>query len=249
MKYQNNYLSLFEKKGYFVVKDFIKNDISKKIIYETLNSKGTIKYFDRLGNPRRIEKIYNKGKYINNLNKKIVKFLFNNLNEKFNIFKDKFNLKPPHGEGFFAHYDGVFIFNTKKKKNIRGWYEYDNFFVNTLIALDNCNSKNGTIELGKSDNLPFHELIKNTKKNGTPDLKKIYEKKIKFRKLNLRTGDMVVFKNTCPHRSGKNYTRSPRRILYFTYNLKKNGNFYKKYFLDKKISMNKTQKALSGNIR
>ena len=30
--------------------------------------------------------------------------------KKFTIFKDKYNAKPPKGEGFYAHYDGIFYF-------------------------------------------------------------------------------------------------------------------------------------------
>jgi len=36
--------------------------------------------------------------------------------ENFLIFKDKFNAKPPGGDGFYAHYDGIFQF--KDDKNI-----------------------------------------------------------------------------------------------------------------------------------
>ena len=35
------------------------------------------------------------------------------------IFKDKFNAKPPGGDGFYAHFDGIFNFvnqNNEKKK-------------------------------------------------------------------------------------------------------------------------------------
>ena len=34
--------------------------------------------------------------------------------EKMTIFKDKFNSKPPGGEGFYAHYDGIFLWKNKK---------------------------------------------------------------------------------------------------------------------------------------
>jgi hypothetical protein len=248
MSYRNNFLKQYNKNGYFIVQKFLNKKFCKQAFNEILKSKGSIKYYDTLGNPRRIEKIYNKGKKLKILNDKILIFLFNELKLKFTIFKDKFNLKPPNGEGFYAHYDGVFMFNKKDKKNLKGWYEYADEFLNVLVAFDKCNSKNGTIELAKSDDIPFIKLIKNTNQNGTPIIKTSYEKKLSFKKINLDIGDMVVFKNTCPHRSGKNYSNSSRSILYYTYNEKKKGNFYKKYFLDKKNSTNKTKKSLSGSI-
>ncbi len=54
----------------------------------------------------------------------------------------------------------VYLTFIKIRKKKRGWYEYSNKFINCLVALDNCNKKNGTIELAKSDNLSFENLIK-----------------------------------------------------------------------------------------
>lgn len=245
---ENNFSRKIDRDGYIVIRSLIKKDLCNHIINEIYKANNVIKHFDRLGNLRRIEKIYNKGQYLKKLNLIITKFLKENLKSNFIIFKDKFNIKTPKGEGFFAHYDGVFYFNTKKKKNLKGWYEYSDSFITFLIALDKCNSKNGTIELAKSDNDSFEELIKNTNQDGTPILRKSYEQKLSFKKINLKIGDAVCFKNSCPHRSGKNYTNSSRRILYFTYNKKKDGDFYNKYFLDKKRSLN-PQKSLTGKLK
>ena len=77
---------------------------------------------------------------------------------------------------------------------------------------------------------------------------KILKKKTKFEKIDLNAGDLVIFKNTCPHRSGKNTSDSNRRILYYTYLLEKFGDQYQNYFEDKKKSKNKTSKSLSGEI-
>ena len=57
-------------------------------------------------------------------------------------------------------------------------------------------------------------------------------------------GDMVVFSNTCPHRSKKNKSNSDRRTLYYTYTQSKNGSKYNQYFFDKEKSKN-TSKAFS----
>ena len=52
---------------------------------------------------------------------------------------------------------------------------------------------------------------------------------------------MVIFSNTCPHRSKKNDTDKSRRIIYYTYSLAKNGSKYTKYFQDKEDSKNKSK--------
>ena len=49
---------------------------------------------------------------------------------------------------------------------------------------------------------------------------------------------MVIFSNTCPHRSKQNDSAKSRRILYYTYSLAKNGSKYEIYFDDKANSKN-----------
>ena len=44
------------------------------------------------------------------LNEKIIKFLKLELGNDYLLFKDKVNFKPSGGEGFYAHYDGIFEF-------------------------------------------------------------------------------------------------------------------------------------------
>ena len=133
-----------------------------------------------------------------------------------------------------------------KSKLVSNLYMISNLFINILVGIDDCNSKNGTIELAKSHENNFEKLIKNTKNDGTPDLLEKVEKKNLFKKINLNSGDLVIFKNTCPHRSKKNKTKYNRRILYYTYLHEKFGNQYNNYFKDKKLSKNRSSKSLSG---
>ena len=96
--------------GYFVIKKFFSQTFISQLINDIETSKNTIKYFDKDNNLRRIEKLYDKGPQLNKLNDKITQFLNITFKKDFLIFKDKFNAKPPGGEGFFAHYDGIFHF-------------------------------------------------------------------------------------------------------------------------------------------
>ena len=235
------YKEKYNENGYFICRNFFSNEFINQLLNEIEKSDNTIKYYDNFKILRRIEKLYDKGIQLKLLNEKISSLLKDVFNERFLIFKDKFNAKPPGGEGFYAHYDGIFHFTDPNNEKKKGWYEYGNFFINALVAIDVCNQKNGALELAKSHNGDFNDLIKNTKLNGTPALTQEAEMKISFELINLNIGDMVIFSNTCPHRSKKNETDKSRRILYYTYSLEKNGSKYDKYFTDKENSKNESK--------
>ncbi len=236
-----NFLKLnkeFQENGFFVCKKIFDKENIAIIKDEIYKSENSIKYYDKFKKLRRIEKLYNKGDTLINANKKILYLLKLIFHKEFLIFKDKFNAKPPGGEGFYAHYDGIFKFIDENNISRNGWYEYGNFFINALISLDECNENNGSIELAKAHKGDFAELLKNTRNNGTPALSKEIESKIPFNLINLDAGDVVFFSNTCPHRSKKNKTKHNRRILYYTYSLAKHGSKYDIYFQDKLKSKN-----------
>ena len=229
---------LFLKDGYFVCENIFDISFVQKILEDIDKAKNTVKYFDNKDNLRRIEKLFDKGEFLKDLNNKILSVLKEIFDEDFIIFKDKFNAKPPGGEGFFAHFDGVFNFIDENNKKKNGWYEYGDFFINVLIALDECNEQNGTIELSNIHNSNFQELLSKTKKDGTPALNKQTEDMILFYPINLKVGDVVIFSNKCPHRSSTNNTNQNRRVLYYTYTRFVNGSKYNQYFIDKEKSKN-----------
>ena len=241
-----NFKKKFDDEGYFVLKNFVKESFISHLVDEINNSSNTVKYFDNSKNLRRIEKLYNKGQYLRSMNEKILNVLKNVFDKDFLIFKDKFNAKPPGGEGFFAHYDGIFEFINSKNEKKKGWYEYGDFFVSALVAIDKCNKENGALEIAKSHKGNFDQLYENTKKDGTPALSNEVESKTIFNFIDLEVGDMIIFSNKCPHRSKKNDSQKIRRIIYYTYTPSENGSKYDQYFEDKESSNNKS-KALSVN--
>jgi len=225
----------YKNNGFFVIKNFL--DINPEfLLNDILSADCTERYNDKYSNPRRVEKIYDKSESLSKLNNNLIYLLENIFDEKMTIFKDKYNSKPPGGEGFYAHYDGIFLWKDKNNVEKKGWYEYTDCFFNVLIALDPCDFSNGTIEIAKIDNLSFDDLLRNTMQNGTPELTKSEEEKRKFKKIDLNIGDIVVFSHKCPHRSAENNSKSERRTLYYTYNKLKDGFFYNQYFADKKNS-------------
>ncbi len=221
--------------GYFIIKKFL--DIDANILLTDILSADDVDcYNDKHSNPRRIERIYDKSKMLFDLHRDLMSFLEEIFEESIVIFKDKYNSKPPGGEGFYAHYDGIFLWKDHDNYERKGWYEYTDCFFNVLVALDDSNHSNGTIEIAKIDNLSFSELLKNTMQNGTPELTKSAEAIRIFNPIDLEVGDIVVFSHKCPHRSSENTSKEERRILYYTYNKLKDGDFYHQYFSDKKTS-------------
>ncbi|MCH9743474.1 MAG: phytanoyl-CoA dioxygenase family protein [Gammaproteobacteria bacterium] len=219
-----------------------------EILKEILALKNCDVYYDNNQLVRRIEQVCSKGKYLQELNERIQSLLREVFLEKFVIFKDKYNCKPPGGEGFYAHYDGVFIWRDEKNNKHQGWYEYAQDFINVLIAIDKCDGLNGTIEIAKRDNLNFEDCLARTKLNGTPEIKPSIAEGLSFSKILLNPGDVILFSHKCPHRSGKNNSLGSRRIIYYTYNALKYGDHYERYFKDKSSSNpgSSISKALSS---
>ena len=104
----------YENIGFFKIEDAVDKILIKKIVSEIISVKKNVDiYYDKKGSLRRIERLYDKGEGLQSVNKKILNLLKEIFNFEFTIFKDKFNAKPPGGEGFFAHYDGIFKFKNE----------------------------------------------------------------------------------------------------------------------------------------
>ena len=234
----------FEKKGYFKLENFFSDKFIENLNNDVLEAENVDKYYDINKNLRRIERLYDKGKNLKILNNKLINYLSNFFKKNFVIFKDKLNAKPTGGDGFEAHYDGIFYFTKKDKAKYKGWYNYSNFFVNALIAFDECNEQNGALEIAKADFASFNDLIKNTRNDGTPKLNTIYASKLDFERIDLDKGDVLFFSNLCPHKSKKNLSKYDRRILYYTYAEGDDPSIYNKYFEDKCNSISNKGGAL-----
>ena len=183
-------------------------------------------YYDRSGLLRRMENFIFKNDFME-INRKIEKLLYKLTRGKQIIFKDKVNFKPAKGEGFFPHYDGVFQFKKINGEIKNGWYEYASDFTNVLICLDEFTLENGTLEISKFHQGDFETLLKNTKQKGSPDLRDDLVAQLDFYPILAKSGSVVIFKHSCPHRSSANYSSSERGSLYLTYNNSECGNFYK----------------------
>ena len=244
----DSYLEQYNQQGFFIIKNLIDQEKVELAFREIISSNETQVYHDRNGAIRRIERIYDKGPNLIDINNTFLEELSSIFGEEFCIFKDKFNAKPPQGEGFYAHYDGIFNWKDKSGDLRDGWHIYADEFVNFLVSVDSCTEENGTIEIANIHKGEFEELLENTKKDGTPDLTEIVEKQTKFKKILIDPGDVVIFSSRCPHRSKKNTSSNDRRTIYYTYNPISYGDHYESYFDDKSQSQNTTSKSLSGEL-
>ncbi|WP_339862659.1 phytanoyl-CoA dioxygenase family protein [Paremcibacter congregatus] len=205
------------------------------------------RYRDDTGLLRRMERLYDKAPRLREMNGRMAGLLKDLFGSEMTIFKDKYNVKPPRGEGFYAHYDGIFQWRDAANRVRRGWYEYADEFYNVLLALDPCTPDNGPLEVAARHDGGFETLLRNTRRNGTPELTERVAAQADFEKILLSPGDVVIFSHRCPHRSAVNATDRSRRIIYYTYNKAVDGDYYAAYFRDKATS-NKgspTSKALS----
>jgi 2-aminoethylphosphonate dioxygenase len=246
MKYLNRILM---SDGYVILDKYFSESelVGFNVALEKIISSNDVDiYNDRSGNLRRLEKFAHKDAFFRQLNEKIKCLLLEITGTKHALFKDKINFKPPGGEGFHAHYDGVFKFDDGVAVR-KGWYEYADKFVSVLIALDDFTVENGALEVARIHEGSFETLLQNTKQDGSPDLIDDVISKCEFSPVIISRGGVVIFSNLCPHRSSANKSASPRGSVYFTYNEEKYGDNYERYFMDKKKSKN-SFKALTGEI-
>ena len=134
------------------------------------------------------------------------------------MFKDKINFKMPGSDGFKAHQDVQ-----------AGWDRYASLHLTVLISLDAATAVNGCLEIGSGPRrdrrigemwAPLDE--------DDPD--------IRYELCPTEPGDAVVFDSFVPHRSKPNTTDQPRRALYVTYNLARDGDQRAQYYADKRES-------------
>ena len=138
-------------------------------------------------------------------------------NEPAVLFKDKINFKLPGGDGFKEHQDVQ-----------AGWDEYADLHITAMIAIDETNEANGSLE-----------MIAGMHRQGLLGRKwapltdedtghKVYVP------VHCKPGDAVFFDSYAPHRSAPNRTDMARRVLYITYNRASAGDSRARYYAEKR---------------
>ena len=129
------------------------------------------------------------------------------------LFKEKINFKMPGGPGFKAHQDQQ-----------AGWTRYAPIFVTALVTMDAATIENGCLEMVPGRH---REGLLGVEWNPLDDAA------LALRPVPTVPGDVIFFDSFAPHASKPNFTEKPRRLLYLTYNLARDGDQREAYHADK----------------
>jgi len=235
----------YEKYGFCIIKNFFNKNSTKKIKKFSKNIKKTrpkpnqtMKYYENSVLHKKKE-ILVRAEYFYDFHKGFKKFIDSNkihkilnllIGGKCILFKEKINFKPSGCRADKLHQDSQ-----------GGWNKFSKKFISILVSIEKSNKQNGCLEFdisGKNNNREIGKVFRPLK------IKKL--NKPRFKTIELNPGDVVFFNHYVPHRSKPNMSNSDRTQLYITYNLKKDGNFRKKYFKDKRISFPPNNERAQG---
>ena len=127
------------------------------------------------------------------------------------------NFKLPGGDGFREHQDVQ-----------AGWDEFADIHITAMIALDQTNEANGSLE-----------VIAGMHRQGVlgsmwAPLTDEDTKNVDYLAVHCQPGDAVFFDSYAPHRSQPNHTAKARRVLYITYNKLGQGDSRERYYTEKR---------------
>lgn len=226
------YYKQFFKDGYLLLPRFFsvkEADKIKKIADELEsfpeNPGKWMIYYEKDGQKNkkrsRIENIINYHPELKELvDSKITPTLEHVYQKPMNLFKDKMNWKKPFGKGFRAHQDQP------------AWNDFPpQRFVSVSIFGDKTTTENGCLEFSAKNHI---KGILESKENIPGELTKDQEKILSWEEIETTPQDLLIFDSFAPHRSKANQTDSSRRIFYFTYNTKEDGEFYQDYIKKKR---------------
>ncbi len=221
----NLYRNLLSENGYIHIRNFFSNSQRDKLL----------KYFDEIENLK--EEKYKYMIYYENDNKKsrieyfykyhrdLRKFIKNDINPFLNtllkseqvLFKDKMNWKYPNGNSFNAHQDHL------------AWNDFNLSIFHSVALFGNLsNEENGCLQFSNHNNrviLP---------QNNNLEISKNIDEKLEWNFVETNPNDIVIFNSFVPHKSNKNNSSKSRRIMYLTYNILNEGNYYEEYNKNKR---------------
>ena len=225
----------YEQFGFCIIKKFVNKNSVQRIKKFSKNIKITnpkknqiMKYYEKSVINKNKE-ILVRAEYFYDFHKGLKKFIDSNkihkildllMNGKCVLFKEKINFKPSGSRADKLHQDSQ-----------GGWNKFSKNFISILVSIEKSKKINGCLEFDISGNNKNREIGKIFKPLEVSKLKKP-----KFKSIELNPGDIVFFNHYIPHRSKPNKSNLNRTQLYITYNLKKDGNFRKKYFKEKRAS-------------
>jgi 2-aminoethylphosphonate dioxygenase len=225
----DNYRTSFERDGFVLLDKYLTDEESKLLgvfadrAYNLDEVKDSyMKYYEKSSNGDRILARFENFRGLDSaftelLDTKLVGCVEDILGKKVNLFKDKMNWKLPGGGAFKAHQDHM------------AWSDFPpKYYVTLALFVDKCTKENGCLEMVRGKN---NEGIYDGE-NGT--IGKKWEDEFNWEAQYTDIRDVVLFDSFVPHRSGPNISDGSRRIIYLTFNLADEGNYYEEYFIKKR---------------
>ena len=217
----NVYRGILKKNGFVKVNNFF-SDAEKRILLRYFDNIEELKeeknkqmiYFEENNKKSRIEYFYKYHYGIQNIILSTIKpFLENILVDEQVLFKDKMNWKYPNGNGFKGHQDHC------------AWNDFNvSVFHSIALSGNNSNKENGCLQFSNYNNNIILE-----QSNNLGEIEDSIEKCLNWEYVETTPSDLVIFNSYVPHKSEKNNSNNARRIMYFTFNSKKEGDFYEEY--------------------
>lgn len=222
----------FERDGFLVLKNVFTRKVADNIIseanklYELPEVKNSyMKYFENSSDNSskilaRMENFINDSNMVDFkefISNEVTPIVEEVLESRVNLFKDKINWKLPGGGAFKPHQD------------FEAWSDFPpTYYVTCAILVDECTFENGCLEMVSESHK--NGVLKN--ENGC--LNEELVNSMNWEPIFGNSRDLVIFDSFVPHRSGMNMSTKSRRVFYFTYNLRDEGDFYQAYFEKKR---------------
>jgi len=224
-----NDIQLYRDNGYVLLKNFFTSEEASKIV-EFADELETVEeapgkwmiFFEKNKTKSRIEHYVYYHQKLHDLLATRVYPIVDTISEKKNyLFKDKLNWKHGGGKGFGAHQDHP------------AWSDFEpNVYISAALFANNSTQENGCLQFGKGKHKFNKECDYN--KEGMGEITSEIEETLEWSLSETTPRDLLLFDSFVPHRSYENKTHNSRRIFYFTFNDKKYGYLYNKYFLNKR---------------
>jgi len=132
--------------------------------------------------------------------------------EPLSLLKEKINYKLPGGGGFAAHVDTP------------AYLEYAPSHVTAMVAVDAADAANGALEIAPGLWGPREDGVLSSAEDDV----------LRYDMQTCGPGDVVLFSGWTPHRSAANTdAERPRRAIFFTYNLARDGDHRAAYYAAK----------------
>jgi 2-aminoethylphosphonate dioxygenase len=159
------------------------------------------------------------------------------LGERVVPFKDKQNEKAPGGGAFRPHQDFAA-------------YQFFGplYHITAMVSVDQAKVENGCVEFATNwttvarcnpdlvlkhvEGRALFHFYSDGSKNG--DIRDDIAARLTWKAIETEPVDIILFDSFVPHRSALNGSNSSRRAMFLTFNLERDGQWYSRYYRDKR---------------